>query len=72
MTIINEVLTAANELDPNAPAVQAAEAVVATIADPSVETIANDLMTAHTLLAEFKAKMAGLHPTVANFFKALF
>lgn len=66
------ILNAAEQISPNAPIVQAAEAVAATVADPSPETIVNDLITAHTLVAEFKAAMANLHPTVANFFKAIF
>jgi hypothetical protein len=70
--IENEVLAVAQEVDPAAPIVQAAEAVVATVADPSALTIVSDLEAAHSIIADFKAKMAGLHPTVANLFKALF
>lgn len=68
----NTVLNAAEALDPNAPVVQAAEAVVATAADPSPEVILADLTTAHNIIAEFKAKMAGLHPSISNLLKALF
>ena len=67
-----KVLNVAESLDPNAPIVQATEAVVETIADPSPETIVADLMTAHSIIAEFKAKMSGLHPSIYNLFKALF
>ena len=69
----NNVLNAAEQIAPNSPVVEAAGAVVATIADPeSPSTILADLELAITLVKQFKAKIAGLHPSVINIVKALF
>lgn len=71
-TAVNDVVEVANEVAPEAPITQAVEAAVETAADPSVLNIVSDLELAHTLITEVKAKLAGLHPTVANLLKAIF
>jgi hypothetical protein len=70
--VLSDAVQAVSQVDPQSVAVQAVEAAVTTAADPSPMAIVSDLELAYTLLAEFKAKIAGLHPSVANIFKALF
>lgn len=70
--IVDAVVNAAAEAAPDSPAVEAAAAVVATIASPSPETILADLEAAHKIIADFKARMAGLHPSIRNLLKAIF
>lgn len=72
MSVPNEVVTAVEAAAPDSIAAQAVEAAVKTATDPSILNIVADLELAHTLLNEFKAKISGLHPSVANIFKALF
>lgn len=56
----------------DSPLVEAAEAVAATVADPSPLNIINDLELAYKLLNEFRDAISGLHPSVSNLFKAMF
>lgn len=72
MTDLTQVSQAVSELVPDSVAAKAVEAAVATAIDPSPVKIVEDLMLAHSLWAEFKAKLDGLHPSVASIFKALF
>jgi len=51
---------------------EALQAIVKTIDDPSIANILADLELAQTLVNEFKANIAGLHPSIANVIKALF
>lgn len=55
-----------------APIVQAAQAVAETIANPSIPVLAEDLLLAHQLANEVKAKLAGKHPSLALIFQTLF
>ena len=68
----NEVAQAVEAVAPESIAAQAIEAAVETSVDHSPIKIVEDLALAHSLWSEFKAKIAGLHPSVANIFKALF
>lgn len=71
-TIESEVVAAVASVAPSSVAVQAAEAVISTTADPSPLNIVADLELAIKLVSEFKTKLAGLHPSIANIIKALF
>ncbi len=70
--VVSEVLATAEAVAPESVAVQAVEAAVATVADPSAITVMNDVELAVQLIAEFKAKIAGLHPSVSTIIKGLF
>jgi len=70
-TIETEIVNAANEIAPNAPIVEAAVAVATTIADPTPVNILADLELALALVKQFKANIAGLHPSILNIIKAL-
>ncbi len=54
------------------PALQALQAIVQTVDQPSIENILADIELAQALVKEFKEKMNNLHPSVANIVKALF
>jgi len=71
-TVETEVLQTAEQIDPNAPVVQAAEAVVATIADPSPLNVMNDLELALKLAKRLKSTLSTMHPSVTDIIKALF
>lgn len=53
------------------PAVEIAQAAVETIASPTVPVIAEDLILAHTLASEIKAKFAGKHRSIKDIFQWL-
>lgn len=55
----------------DAPIIQAAEAIETTIANPSPSNIVADIELAIDLVKQFKANIAGLHPSVINIIKAL-
>jgi hypothetical protein len=71
-TIASEVLAVAETAIPTSVAVQASEAILSTIAAPTPLTIMQDVELAIQLIAEFKTKMSGLHPSVSAIVKALF
>jgi hypothetical protein len=70
--VVNAVEQAVAQAIPNAPAVQAIEAVAATAADPSPLNIAADIELALSLVAQLKAQFANSHPSIMTFVKALF
>lgn len=53
------------------PIVSVIEAVGATIAAPSIETIMADIELAIGLVKDVQAKLAGVHPSVWSIVKAL-
>ena len=55
-----------------APIIEAVEAVAATIANPSLPVLAEDLVMVHSLVSEVKARLAGKHPSLNSIFRALF
>jgi hypothetical protein len=67
-----DAVAMANQVDQNAPILQVAEAAVSTVLNPGPASIVADLELAVTLVQEFKAKLAGMHPSVLNLVKALF
>jgi hypothetical protein len=71
-TIEKEVLAAATTVAPDAPAIQVANAAIATAANPSAANILADLELVIALVKKFKADLAGVHPTVAAIVKELF
>jgi hypothetical protein len=70
--VANEILTAAQVIAPNAPAVEAAVAVMATAANPSPANILADIELAISLVKQLKAALAGTHPSVLALVKLLF
>jgi hypothetical protein len=54
------------------PIIQAAEAVAATIANPSLPVLAEDLVMVHSLVNEVKTRLDGKHPSLSAIFHALF
>ena len=69
---VQAVENAVEQALPDSPVVQVAEAVAATVADPSPLNIMNDLQLALNLAKKLKAKLAGMHPSVTDIIKALF
>lgn len=70
--VVDGVMTAVSAIDPNAPMLKAAEAVIATVANPSPSTLVADFALALQLVEELKEKLAGTHPSIINIVKALF
>jgi len=68
---LENVVNAANEIDPNAPIVQAAEAVVKTIEDPSPANLLNDVELAIGLVKQLKTVLSTSHPSVTSLVKKL-
>lgn len=66
------ILNAAEALAPTAPVVQATEAVISTIANPTAATILNDIELAISLVKQLKAHLNSSHPSLANIVKLLF
>lgn len=66
------LIQAAQTIDPTAPIVEAASAAIETVANPSPENILADLELAISLVKQFRAAMANLHPSVINIVKELF
>ena len=54
------------------PVIEAAAAVAATIVNPSIPVLAEDLLLAHKIASEVKTAFAGKHPGVLDIFKLLF
>ena len=67
-----EVVAAAEQIAPSAPAVEVLEAAVNTAIDPSPANILADIELAIKLVNEFKANVGNLHPSVLGIIKALF
>ena len=60
------------DVAPEAPILEAAGAVAATIANPSIPVLAEDLLLVHSIVSQVKAQLAGKHPGVLEIFKVLF
>ena len=69
--LANDILQAANAIDPNAPAVQIAEAAINTVANPSAENILADAELAINLVKQLKTALSGTHPSVSKLVKSL-
>ncbi len=69
---VDKVIEIANAVAPDSVAVEATQAIVKTLDDPSILNIVADLELAYKLIFEFREKIDGLHPTVGNLIKALF
>lgn len=70
--VVNEVVQAANQVDPNAPVVEVAEAAIKTISDPSVPVLVDDLILVHKLVSDVKSALAGKHASMNQLFWMLF
>ena len=70
-TVVNDALKVAEQVDPNAPAIQVAEAVVNTAANPSVGNIVADVDLAIALVKEMKEKLSGAHPSIWQIIKLM-
>ena len=62
---ISDVVTAANQIDPNAPAIELASAALSTGENPSPSNIIADIELIITLVKELKAALNGMHPSIA-------
>jgi len=71
MNLLNDALDVANVIDPSNPVVEAAEAAVTTIADPSQTNIIADVELAVSLVKQLKAALEKADPKVAQFVKRL-
>lgn len=69
--VTDEVLKVAEGVAPEAPIVEAAAAVAATVADPSASNLINDVELAVKLVKQIKAKLANAHPSVWDLIKSL-
>ena len=72
MNIEQEALAVANELSPQAPAVEIVEAVMKTAADPNPVNLLNDVKLAIDLVSKLKQELSGAHPSVIELIKLLF
>ncbi len=68
----SEILSAAQQIAPNAPAVEVASAAISTVESPSPANILADIELAISLIKQFKAALANVHPSVANLVKMIF
>ena len=68
----SEALAIANELAPQAPAVEIVEAVMRTAVDPNPENLLNDVKLAISLVSKLKEELTGAHPSVIELIKLLF
>ena len=71
MSLADKVMGMLNDVAPASPAVEVAEAVAATVVAPTPANLIADVELAITLFKEFRAKTAGLHPTVWDVIKLL-
>lgn len=70
--VAQEIVTAANAVAPNAPAVEVATAVVQTAIDPSPSNILADIELIVGLIKQLKTALAGTHPSLLQIVKLLF
>lgn len=69
--IAKDALDTAKAIDPNAPIVEAAEAVVNTSADPSPANLLNDIELAIGFVKQLRALLNTAHPSVTSLVKKL-
>src|ERR1700674_4702385 len=70
----NTIESVINKLSPDShdvPAEQIAEVVMSATTDPSPAALLADLETMLAVIKEVRVKLAGVHPTILNMFKAL-
>ena len=66
------LLNAAETIAPESPVLKVAEAALQTASNPTPSTILSDVELAVGLVKDFKAKIAGLHPSVINLIHLMF
>jgi hypothetical protein len=69
---VENVANTVAQLDPASPAVQAVEAVVKTVVDPSPSNIVADFALEVQLADEIKSRLAGANPSILDVLKTLF
>lgn len=67
----SNIVQAVEQVAPNAPAVQVAEAALSTVSNPSIANILADIELVISLSKQIKA-LAASHPTIASVVSALF
>lgn len=70
-TLETTLLHTAETLAPDSPALDVAEAVIATGTNPTPEAILADIQLALKLIKKLKA-LAGTHPHISDILKAIF
>jgi len=70
-TLESTLLNVAESVAPDSPALDVAEAVIATVAAPTPEAILADITLAMKLIKKLKA-LAGTHPHISDILKAIF
>lgn len=70
--IVEEIINAVSEVNPDSPAILAAKAALETLTNPTPTQIMEDLALACELIKRFREEMNGLDPTVVNILKAIF
>jgi len=70
--ITKKEITMTDEAQSLPPIVEAAGAVVATIANPSIPVLSEDLLLVHKIASEVKEQLSGKHPGLLDILKALF
>lgn len=72
-SIVNTALNVAEAVAPTSEAVQVAQDIEKTVANPSdPATIISDLTLALSLAKQVKFQLEGMHPSVSAIFKQLF
>lgn len=71
-TLETDILNAATQAAPSAPAVELTEAAISTAANPSPSNIISDVELVIGLVKQLKTALTGVHPSVANIVKFLF
>jgi hypothetical protein len=70
-SLLEKAINVMGQVNPEAPAVEVAEAAVATAANPAPDQIIADVELAISLFRQFKAQLSGMHPTVLSVIKLL-
>lgn len=69
--VVNEALSVAETIDPNAPAIEIASAAINTAEAPTTANIVADVELAISLVKKLQDSLAGTHPTVMKVVKAI-
>lgn len=69
--LIENIVQDAAQAAPNSPALQVASAAITTAENPSASNILDDIELVVSLAKEIKTKLANVHPSLLNIFKAI-
>jgi len=70
--IVEEIISAVSEVNPDSPAILAAKAALETLSNPTPAKLIEDLALACELIKRFREEMNGLDPTVVNILRTIF